>query len=60
MAYTKDFSVEPGAVSVKISEEVAKRFSEGTLKVEIYQINREVPTEETLKERLFIDISCCL
>ena len=58
ISYNKDFGQEMGG-GIKITEEVAKRFSEASMKVDIVEVNRETQ-EETVRDTVFIDLSCLL
>lgn len=44
---------------MRITEEVAKRFAETYLKIDIYEVNRETQ-EEKLRDTIKIDLSCLL
>lgn len=48
-----------GGNGLKITEEVAKRFSESYMKIEVYEVHRETQ-EESLKDTVKIDLSCLL
>ena len=45
---------------MRITEDIVKRFADAAMKIDIISVNREAPTEETLKETIKIDISCLL
>jgi hypothetical protein len=49
-----------GGQGLRVSEEVGKRFGEVMMKVDVYSVNREMPSEESLKEEIRIDLSCLL
>lgn len=59
ISFTKDFSLDVGGGAIRITEELAKRFSEYSMKVDIIEVNRE-NLEEKLKESIKIDMSCFL
>jgi hypothetical protein len=44
---------------LKINEEIAKRFSEAYMKVDVIEVNRETQ-EETVRDQIKIDLSCLL
>jgi hypothetical protein len=44
---------------LRITEDIAKKFAEAFMKVEVFEINRET-LQETLKETLKLDLSCLL
>lgn len=56
---TKDFAAEAGGVGLKINEELAKRLSETSIKIEVIEVNRETQ-EESVKDTVMIDVSCLL
>jgi hypothetical protein len=56
---TKDFAAEAGGAGLKINEEWAKKIAETSIKVEVFDVNRETQ-EESLKDSVVIDISCML
>jgi hypothetical protein len=37
----KDFAAENGGQSLKITDDIAKRFAEVIMKIEVYEVNRE-------------------
>ena len=41
VSYTKDFAAEQGGQGIRITEEVAKRFADAIMKVDIYEVHRE-------------------
>ncbi len=59
VSHLKDFALEQGGSGLRVTEDIAKRFQEAFLKIEIYSVNRE-NLEETLKETIKIDLSCLL
>ena len=48
-----------GGAGLKINEEVAKKFAENYMKVDIVEVNRETQ-EETVRDTIKIDLSCLL
>jgi hypothetical protein len=44
---------------LRITEDIAKKFAEAIMKIDIYSINRE-NLEETHKETIKLDLSCLL
>lgn len=48
-----------GGQGLKITEEVAKRFAEAYMKIDVIEVNRETQ-EETLRDTVRIDLSCLL
>lgn len=59
ITFTKDFAAEAGGAGMKINEEIAKRISETSIKIDIIEVNRET-LEESVKDSVMIDISCLL
>jgi hypothetical protein len=59
ITYTKDFSAEQGGQGLRITEDIAKRFAESFMKIEVFEIHRET-LAETLKETIKLDLSCLL
>lgn len=57
ISYVKDFAAEGGPM--KITEDVAKRFAETMIRVEVVEVNRETQ-EESMRDSVCIDLSCLL
>jgi hypothetical protein len=54
---TKDFGVETGPL--RVTEDVAKRFADLQIKVEVIEVNRETQ-EEIVRDTVNLDMSCLL
>ena len=48
-----------GGNGLKITEDVAKRFAETYMKIEVIEVNRETQ-EESLRDTVKLDLSCLL
>lgn len=57
ISFVKDFAEAGGPT--KITEEVAKRFAETMIRVEVIEVNRETQ-EESMRDSVQIDLSCLL
>ena len=57
--YKKDFAEENAGVGLTVNEEIAVKFSNSFLTIELYETHRET-LEETLLDTINLDISCML
>lgn len=59
VSFVKDFTVEHGPTGMRITEEIAKRFSQTYMQINVIEVNRETQ-EEQLRDTIQIDLSCML
>lgn len=57
--YERDFAAEANGIGLEITEEVAIKFSEAVLNLQVFETNTETQ-EEALIETIQIDLSCLL
>lgn len=55
--YEHDFVEENNGVGLEVTEEIAIKFASAKLNLEIYEVDREDPDNEMLREAIPIDLS---